>query len=145
VSQAVVHQKLDDCLREIREGKREGSVISAQTVDSLCASDQQVWHTIRKELEDIGITVAAFDANKDFIFKWFLTTISSGAFEERSWDNSPTEPRENPPDEVLRGNLISLLVNTALNGLDSLLQPRIAPLEASLRPGDCNPMLLFGR
>jgi hypothetical protein len=80
-------------------------VISTQTTDSLCTNDKQVWHTIRKELEDIGITVAAFDANKDFISEWFLNTMRSGASEERSWGNSPTEPLENSSDEVLN-NLI---------------------------------------
>jgi hypothetical protein len=146
VSQATVLKKLDDYLREIREGKREASVISAQTTDSLCTNDKQVWPTIRKELEDIGITDAAFDANKDFISEWFLNAIRSGASEEQSWGNSPTaEPWENSSDEILRGSLISLLANTALNGLDSLLQPRKAPLEPSLRPEPCNPMPQFGR
>jgi hypothetical protein len=107
MSQATVLKKLDDYLREIREGKREGSVISAQTTDSLCTNDKQVWHTIRKELEDIGITDSAFDANKDFISEWFLNTIRSGAFEERSWGDSQTaEPWEIASDGELRGNLI---------------------------------------
>jgi hypothetical protein len=81
-------------------------VISTQTTDSLCTNDQQVWHTIQKELEDVGITVAVFNANKDFITEWILNTMRSGTSEERSWGNSPIEPLENSSDEVLRGNLI---------------------------------------
>ncbi len=35
-------------------------------------------------MQDIGITVAAFEANKQFIFSWFRDALSSGAFEEDS-------------------------------------------------------------
>ena len=85
-----VHKELDDFLQEFRDGKREGSVISTQTAGSLCTNDKQVWRTIRKELEDIGIAVAAFNAHKAFIFEWFMDAIISGTFKERSWDDSPT-------------------------------------------------------
>ena len=79
-------------------------------MDSICTNDRQAWHTIQKELEDIGITAAAFDANKAFIFEWFINAISSGAFEERSWDDSlTTRPSL---EQVSRGTLISLLANT---------------------------------
>ena len=105
VSQATVQKKLDDFLQEFRAGKREGSVISSSTIDSIRSDDKQAWRTIRKELEDIGITVAAFDANKEFIYDWFSNTFSSGAFEERSWDDSSSvEPYEDSSDETLRGN-----------------------------------------
>ena len=53
-------------------------------------NDKHAWYTIRKELEDIGITVAAFDANKDLIFHWFTNAIANRAFEERPFDDSPT-------------------------------------------------------
>jgi DNA-binding ferritin-like protein (Dps family) len=71
-------------LQEFRDGKRQRSVISAQTVDSLSKDQKRVWRTIRKELEDIGITIDAFDANKHFIFEWFVKALESGAFEEQS-------------------------------------------------------------
>ena len=57
--------------------------------------------TIRKELEDVGITIAAFDANKNFIFEWFMSATTNGAFEERLVDDRrPTaEPYEDSSDE----------------------------------------------
>ncbi|MCJ1462733.1 hypothetical protein MMC07_001336 [Pseudocyphellaria aurata] len=82
-SQINVQKKLDVFKQEYRDGKREGSMMSAQTVDSLSADERQAWRAIRKELEDIGISVEAFDANKDFIVNWFKTAISTGAFEEQ--------------------------------------------------------------
>jgi hypothetical protein len=83
ISQANVEKKLDDFLREFKEGKRQGSVITNQTLDSLSLDEKETWRTIRKELEDIGITVAAFDANKDFIFEWISKAAASGAFNEQ--------------------------------------------------------------
>lgn len=71
-------------LQEFRDGKHEGSIVSTQTVDSLTTDDKQAWRAIRKELEEIGISIAAFDANKDFIVNWFKTAIDTGALEEET-------------------------------------------------------------
>jgi len=103
-------------LQEIRDGHRQHSVISTQTTDSLC--NKEVWHIIRKELEDIGITVTAFDANKDFIFEWFANTAASGAFEEQLSDESLTAvPCGGLSAYEPKGNLITSLVNLVLNSL----------------------------
>ncbi|MCJ1263054.1 hypothetical protein MMC22_002924 [Lobaria immixta] len=83
-SQVTVQKKLDMFMREFRDGKREGSIISTQTVDSLSMDERQAWRAIRKELEEIGISIAAFDANKDFIVNWLKTAIVTGAFEEEA-------------------------------------------------------------
>ena len=56
------------------------------TVESLTADEKQTWRMIRKELEGIGITIAAFDANKAFILQWFQAAMQAGAFEEQSTD-----------------------------------------------------------
>ena len=82
-SQSNVESKLDNFIAEYRQGRREASIISLQTVDSLSGDDKALWRTIRKELEDIGITVAAFDANRTFIFDWFIRAAETGAFEEQ--------------------------------------------------------------
>ena len=71
-------------LQEFRDGQHEGSLVSTQTIDSLSTNGRQAWRAIRKELEDIGISIEAFDANKDFIVDWLKTTIRTGAFEEGS-------------------------------------------------------------
>jgi hypothetical protein len=98
MSQANVEKKLDNFLREFREGKRQDSLISVQTSDSLGKDEREIWRKIRKELKEIGITVAAFDANKDFIFEWFGKAVASGAFEEQP----PKEPLfEEPSKEPL--------------------------------------------
>ena len=82
-SQNVVEKKLDVFLQDFHNGKHEGSVISTQTVESLSMDEKQAWRNIRKELTDIGISVAAFDANKTFIINWFQTAMNTGVFEEK--------------------------------------------------------------
>ena len=81
-SQIVVQSKLDRFLLEFQEGKREGSILSNETAESLSRDDKQIWRTIRKKLEDVGVTTTAFNANKDFIIRWFRNALSTGAFEE---------------------------------------------------------------
>ena len=83
-SQISVENKLDKFIEEFRQGKRETSIVSLQTVDSLSVDDRAAWRTIRKELEEIGISVAAFEANRNFIFDWFVRTVETGAFEEEN-------------------------------------------------------------
>ena len=83
-SQTSVEQKLDKLISDIQKGKRAPSVVTLQTVDSLDADDKEAWGAIRKELEDIGISVAAFDANKDFIFRWISNAVDTGAFQEQA-------------------------------------------------------------
>ena len=102
----MVQKKLDMFLQELREGKREGSI---QTVDSLSRDERQAWRAIRKELQDIGISIAAFDANKDFIVDWFKTAISTGTFAEElvekdgsssiQMEVDPSEPSGGPRDK----------------------------------------------
>ena len=82
-SESSVESKLDKFLEEYRQGRRETSVVSLQTVDSLSTDDKAVWRTIRKELEDIGISIAAFDTNRNLIFDWFIRAVETGAFEEQ--------------------------------------------------------------
>ena len=83
-SQVSVEAKLDKFIEEYRQGKKETSVVSLQTVDSLSTNDRAVWRTIRKKLEEIGISVAAFDTNRNFIFDWFIHAVEAGAFEEQN-------------------------------------------------------------
>lgn len=57
-------------------------------MDSLSKDHRAVWRTIRKDLEEIGITANAFEANHDFIFDWFVRAFDTGAFEEQALSNN---------------------------------------------------------
>src|ERR1700733_12484476 len=63
---------------ELRTGKREGSVVSIQTTGSLSADEKAAWRQLRKELESVGITPAAFAQNRDFI----VATLQKAIIEE---------------------------------------------------------------
>ena len=66
-------------------------------MDSLSSDDRITWRTIRKELEEIGITVTAFEANRDFILHWLSHAMENGAFEEHIAPDSESEPPTNSP------------------------------------------------
>ncbi|KAL8884148.1 MAG: hypothetical protein Q9215_007739 [Flavoplaca cf. flavocitrina] len=83
-SRYFTEQKLEKYLREILRGGREGSIISVQTVDSLSTEDRAVWRAIRKDLESIGITAAAYEANHDFIRDWLIRVLDTGALDEQA-------------------------------------------------------------
>ena len=87
-SQANVKVKLDKFVEDHQQGRRESTVITVQTVDSLSLDDRVTWRTIRKELEEVGVTLAAFEANRDFIFRWLTHAIETGAFEEQTASDS---------------------------------------------------------
>lgn len=51
--------------------------------------------------EDIGISIAAFNANKDYIVNWFKAAISTGAFEERTAEDRSSSIQENESSQSL--------------------------------------------
>ena len=81
-TQLFVEAKLNQILQEFRSGKRESSMMTTITQESLSGNEKEAWRSIRKELEDIGLTVAAFELNKGLIMAWFRNAIATGAFEE---------------------------------------------------------------
>ncbi|KAI4257966.1 MAG: hypothetical protein L6R42_005361 [Xanthoria sp. 1 TBL-2021] len=100
-SQAVTQQKLERYLREVQLGRREGSIMSVQTVDSLSKEDRAAWRAIRKELESIGITAEAYEANHDFIRDWLTRALDAGALDEQAIsvteENKTIEIESSPP------------------------------------------------
>jgi hypothetical protein len=78
-------------LKEVQTGTRRESVINSQTLDSLSTDDKHIWQTLRKELEEAGVTSCAFNANKDFIHEWFTEAVANGAFKAKG---SPLEEQE---------------------------------------------------
>ncbi|KAL8990426.1 MAG: hypothetical protein Q9177_000913 [Variospora cf. flavescens] len=98
-SQIIVQNRLERYLNEVRQGHREGSVLSNQ---SLSSDDKATWREIRKELEDIGISVAAIRANKAFIIGWFDANFGPRSVEEHERGESDAQP---PDTTILDDNL----------------------------------------
>ena len=110
-SQFRVEEKLDQYLRDLRSGRCEGSVVSYQTVESLTADDKALWRDTRKELNEIGISVSAFEQNKQYIFQWLAHAMETGAFEEQPSDadnsgEAPERGRASSPGSQGLGELV---------------------------------------
>lgn len=91
-------RQLNKLVQEFQEGKHEGSVLTVATVESLSLDEKQTWRAIRKELEDIGISVGAFDANKGFIMNWFHEALETGKFEEQNQECTDDGQQQELPD-----------------------------------------------
>ncbi|KAL8653974.1 MAG: hypothetical protein Q9210_001781 [Variospora velana] len=98
-SQIIVQNRLERYLNEVQQGHREGSVLSNQ---SLTLDGKATWHEIRKELEEVGISVAALRANKAFIIGWFDANFGAGSLEEQERGESDAQP---PDATILDDNL----------------------------------------
>jgi hypothetical protein len=85
-SQVMVKMRLDQMYRDFGEGKQDRSVISTETVANLTKNEKQTWLAIRKELQDVGISVDAFEINKAFIKNWFVEALATDSFDDQFAD-----------------------------------------------------------
>lgn len=69
-------------ITEIRAGRREGSIISVQTIDTVARNNQESWDVLRRELEDIGISPAIISEKRQYIIAWFQEAVAAGKLEE---------------------------------------------------------------
>jgi hypothetical protein len=79
---ARLEQKLNKFIDEIRKGKREGSVVSTQTADSLSLDDRETWRQLRRELQDVGVSTAAINEHQEHIVSWLKEAIADGSLDE---------------------------------------------------------------
>ncbi|KAL9024382.1 MAG: hypothetical protein Q9180_007915, partial [Flavoplaca navasiana] len=86
-SQITVQKQLQQFLNRHQRSGKEGSVISSQ---SLSSGDSKTWRDIRRELEGFGISVAAFNTNKAFIFEWLQKASRSGKLDNSHDCSIPT-------------------------------------------------------
>ncbi|KAG8529028.1 uncharacterized protein KY384_006718 [Bacidia gigantensis] len=76
-SEMKVEQNLNKLITDTDPNTREGSIMSTQTVDSLTPAERLAWREIRKDLEGAGISLAAFEANRDFIVNWIADAVET--------------------------------------------------------------------
>ena len=100
-------------ITEVRAGKREGSIVSARTVDSIARRDQATWEELRRELEDIGISPLVITEKRQFIIAWFEEAVAAGKLDEDPFDDDPSnydsvndveDPPNNGPSDYGRLN-----------------------------------------
>lgn len=112
---------LQKFMDEVQSGKREGSVVSTNTVESLTMDEKQAWRALRKELEDVGITPNLFTQYRDFIIKTLQDAISAGLLQESS------------PAKELDSIEETLEFTTVQSQTESTFQLKFEPLTKPLR------------
>jgi hypothetical protein len=70
-SPARLEQKLNEFMAEIREGKRDGTIIITQSENLMDLGYEESWMQLRRELEDVGLPLAAITEHKEYIINWF--------------------------------------------------------------------------
>ena len=89
-SHARLEKKLNLLITEVRAGRREGSVVSVQTIDTIARNNQESWDVLRRELEDIGISPGVISEKRQFIIAWFQEAVAAGQLEE----DTPSDDEE---------------------------------------------------
>lgn len=79
-SQEAVQSMLFKFIDEIRNGRREDSVTST---NSLSSDEQEAWRVVRKELEDVGITAQLFIEHSVWIKETLQYLKETGALQEQ--------------------------------------------------------------
>lgn len=95
-SNARLEEKLNTLITEIRSGKREGSVISIETVDSITRNDREAWDAFRKELEDVGVSSSIIVERRQFLILWLQEAVAAGRLEEDSPGHESREDNDDP-------------------------------------------------
>lgn len=67
---------------EVRSGKRQGSVISTKSFKTSGQADLETWSSLRRELEDVGISSETISEKRTFIIEWFKEAVAAGRLEE---------------------------------------------------------------
>ena len=69
-------------VQEYQDRKREGSIFSSFSADSLTSEERIRWRTIRKELERSGLTLAVLDNNRELIIQCVTAAIGSNEHQD---------------------------------------------------------------
>ena len=80
-SQARIEKKLTKFLAEVQAGLREGSVVATEDAANTI-SRADVWTELRRELEDVGISLPAAEENHSFILERIKRALEAGELEE---------------------------------------------------------------
>jgi hypothetical protein len=75
-------------LEDFQKSNKQSLFLSYRTLDASTIGEEQAWREIQKELDSIGVTVAASDANKDFVLRWIVTTYENGELHATLPDNA---------------------------------------------------------
>lgn len=102
-----MEKRLKSILRDFQDERRQGSVITSKTVESMSVEDKETWREIRNELEEAGITVAALNMNKDFVINYLKQNSIAGASDEDILMDDPGESSSDAPGRDFSSTVFS--------------------------------------
>lgn len=107
-SQARIEAKLNTLITNNGARNRD-SRISIHTLDSLSTDDRETWRQLRRNLQDIGISVQALKQHRRFIVSWLEEAVRVGALEGVVDD-------DNERMDIPRISIVDSAADTALQG-----------------------------
>ncbi|SPN96647.1 uncharacterized protein DNG_00168 [Cephalotrichum gorgonifer] len=81
-----IEKRLNKFMAEVQAGLREGSVVTTNDVTETLDSPD-VWQELRRELEDVGISTAVIEENREYITSWMKRALAEGMVDESPGDN----------------------------------------------------------
>lgn len=93
---ARIEKGLNQLRDDIQAGRHQGSVISSNSLDEAKEGDENVWRELTQALEDVGVSEAMINENREFIVTWLSRALKEGELEERPPAQAPPVPVEEP-------------------------------------------------
>ena len=90
-SPVVILKHVKKIVQQYQDGKREGSVFSSLSADSLTSDERTQWRTIRKELESSGLTLAVLDKNRELILECLTNALGIARIQNQNHSTSGTD------------------------------------------------------
>ena len=90
-SPVVILKHVKKVIQDSRDGKRDSSIFSSLSADSLTSEERKKWRIIRKELQDSGLTLAALDENRELITRFIAVALGPTEItEHQEHDDNPS-------------------------------------------------------
>ncbi|KAJ4482360.1 hypothetical protein J3R30DRAFT_3699798 [Lentinula aciculospora] len=88
-----IEKRLNKFISEVRAGYREGSIVTTDDATENIESPD-VWHQLRRELEDVGISPVVMEENHLYISNWMKVALSQGLSNELPPDDLEAQPND---------------------------------------------------
>ncbi|KAJ3890783.1 hypothetical protein GG344DRAFT_48699 [Lentinula edodes] len=128
-----IEKRLNKFIAEVRAGYREGSVVTtADVTESIESPD--VWHQLRRELEDVGISPAVMEENHQYISGWMKAALSQGLDEVCSDDLSTPSLSSLKSGGVDLPSMTTVAVNDSVFEAELRRKQAMKPVEQVILP-----------
>ncbi|KAK4444440.1 hypothetical protein QBC34DRAFT_415249 [Podospora aff. communis PSN243] len=150
-SQARIEKKISKFLAEVQAGLREGSVVATPDAANTI-SKADVWKELRRELEDVGISLPAAEDNHEYILERIKKALEAGELDELApGDTSDVEATAErkasvAPSDSGYGSIASpsergsISMSTSLSAANNTFEEELRRQRAEWWPNNAGPM-----